>query len=364
MSYFKLNNNGLDNGVQEYSSLNNLRRIMDRNNSRFVDYLNLGNRVIENQNPLVELLQLFSVNVEWDRDYLINVIKQNVQHYASTLEFTCLYNKGKDHIKSVYPELDHHTLLAVPFGIPTPEQMDGYFSTPLTELVCFYPIYSTDYIQRWDIMEMIDTQQRKSGKDIFTIVQVDAFALVIGYWRWLKSGREVGNSPHAYLASYPLMNCYLYHNELINYNYLNGQQEKIDVKKGYWTLEPYFVELTQYTEYKHKKLLGTVLKSFTHFYKWNRPTNPHVDPSKFVFPQNYKSNLFVQMSWCWTLAALGMVKPYLKYANFVGSVDGAISNDLNIYFTRVMLQSQLNQIKSDPWQKHFKAVWTEVKALK
>lgn len=364
MSYFKLNNNGLDNGVQEYSSLNNLRRIMDRNNSRFVDYLNLGNRTLENQNPLVKFLQLFSVNVEWERDYLINVIKQNVQHYASAVDFTSLYNKGKDHIGSVYPELDHHTLLAVPFGIPSAEQINDYFSTPLPELVCFYPIYSTDRVQRWDIMELIDTQQRKAGKEIFTIVQVDPYALVIGYWRWLKSGRSVGYSPHAYLASYPLMNCYLYHNELLNYNYLNGQQEQIDVKKGYWTLEPYFVELAQYTEYKHRKLLGTVLKSFTHFYKWNRPTNPMVDASKFVFPQSYKSNLFVQMSWCWTLAALGMVTPYLKYGNFIGSVDGVINNDLNIYFSKVSLQTQLNQIRSEPWQKHFKAVWADVNALK
>lgn len=364
MSYFRLNNNGLDNGVQEYAALNNLRRIMDRNNDRFIDYIHLGNRVLENQNPLVTFIQLFSVNVEWSQEYLINVIKNNVQHYASEVNFTSLYNKGKDHIGSIYPEADHHTLLVVPFGNPSPEQIDAYFSIPLNELIPFYPIYSTDYIQRWDIMEMIDTRQRKNGTELFSIVQIDPWALLIGYYRWLKSDREYGNSPHGYLAAYPLMNCYLYHNELVNYNYLNGQHEKINVIKGYWTLEPYFVQLTEYTGFKHKKLLGTMLKSFRHFYRYNRAVNPIVDQTKFLFPPMYKSGMFVQLNWVWSLASLGMAKHYLQYMNFVGAVDGTMSNDLDMYFTKVQLQNQLNQIKSEPWKKHFNQVWNDVKKLK
>lgn len=364
MSYFRLTNNGLDNGVQEYPSLNNLRRIMDRNSNRFVEYINLGNRALENQNPLVNFMQLFSVNVEWTPEYLINVIKNNVQHYASAVDFTCLYNKGKDHIGSIYPEVNHHTLLAVPFGNPSPEQIDVYFSIPLNELVCFYPIYTTDYIQRWDIMELIDSQSRKNPTDLFTIVQIDPWALLIGYYRWLKSGRKYGNSPHGFLAAYPLMNCYLYHNELVNYNYLNGNQEKINVVKGYFNLEAYFTQLTDYTEYKHKKLLGTVLKSFRHFYSFNRAASPVVDQTTFLFPVMYKSGMFVQLNWVWSLASLGMAKHYLKYMNFVGGVDGTMSNDLDMYFTKVQLQNQLNQIKSDPWKNHFKQVWTELKNLK
>lgn len=364
MSYFKLNNNGMDYGIQEYPSLSNLRRIMERNDSRFIDYINLGNRTLENQNPLVQFLQLFSVNVEWSQEYLINVIKSNTQHYASQVNLTCLYNKGKDHLLSFYPEGNHHTLLAVPFGEMTPALIDDYFSIPLTELVPFYPIYTTDTKHRWDIMELIDSQVRKSNSEIYTILQVDVYALIIGYWRWLKSGRQYGNSPHGYLAAYPLMNCYLYHNELVNFNYLNGNEDEIDVQKGGWNLEPYFAQLVDYTRFKHKKLLGTMLKSFSHYVQFNRRTNIKVDIEKMVFPDSLKSRLFVQMNWVWSLAGLGNVKPYLKYMNFVGSVDGMVSNDLDIYFSKVQLTNQLNQIKSEAWKHHFKEIWTDVKELK
>lgn len=364
MSYFKLTNNGIDYGVRSYPSLSNLTRIMDRNNDRFDDFLNLGNRPAPNQNPLVQFMQLFSVDVTWTKDYLINVINDKINQYASQVNFTSLYNRGKNHLESVYPESNHNTLLVVPFGNPTPIQINRYFSIPLNELVPLFPIYTTDYKQRWNIRDLIDSQIRSNPTDVFTIIQIDPHALLIGYWRWLKMNHEWGKSPHGYLTNFPLGNCYKYHNELVNFNYLNGNEDKINVVKDGWTLEPYFVPLESYTEFKNKYLLGTVLKSFTQFFQINEKTNPDVSLSKMIFPVTYKSLFFVQMSWVWSLASLGMVQHYIPYNKFVGAVDGELGNNLDIYFQKVPLQSQLNQIKSDVWRAHFLYIWNLVKEIR
>lgn len=364
MSYFKLQPNLLHYGIKQYGGLVNLERIMERNNDRFFNYINLGNRTIENQNPLVQFLQAFSVNVEWDRDYLINQIHSRAQQMASLTDLTCLYSRGKNHIESIYPESNHNTLLVVPFGNPTDSQIDRYFSISLDELVPLYPIYTTDTIQRWDIMDLLDTRSMKAPADIFTIINVDVYALIIGLWRWLQRGIDWGNSAHGYLANFPLMNCYTYHNELVNFNYLNGNAESIDISKGSFNLENYYTQLTEYTDYKNRYLLTSVMQSFTEFAQINKKTNPSVILSKMVYPEAYKSLYFVQMSWIWSLASLGMVEKYIKYNNIMGSVDGQIKSQLNMYFTKVQLQSQIGQIPMPAWKKHFTDVWTQVKSIK
>lgn len=364
MSYFKLQSNGLNYAVKPYGGLVNLERIMSRNDDRFFNYINLGNRTVPNQNPLVQFLQSFSVNVEWDRDYLINQIHSRAQQIASLTDFTSLYSKGENHIGAIYPESNHNTLLVIPFGNPSPTQINDYFSISLDELVPMYPIYTTDTIQRWDIMDLIDTRSMKAPNDIFTIVNVDVYALVIGFWRWLQRGVDWGNSPHGYIANFPLMNCYLYHNELVNFNYLNGNATDIDISKGNWNLENYYTQLTEYTEYKNRWMLGNQMQSFTEFVQVNKRSNPDVNLRKMVFPEAFKSLFFVQMSWVWSLASLGMVEKYIRYNNILGNVDGQIKAQLNIYYTKVQLQSQINQIPMAVWQKHFINIWNQVKDIK
>lgn len=363
MSHLKLLPNGLNYAIKEYGVLGNLRRIMARNDDSFEKYINMANRVLPNQNPLVQFLLMFSVNVEWSEEYLINVIDTKLQQNASLANLTSLYNKGKNHIGCVYPETGHNTLLVVPFGKPSSSQINGYFTKEINSIVPLFPIYTTDTKQRWDVMELINTQVSKSPKEIFSIVQIDAYALVIGFWRWLRRGIDWGNSPHGYLMNFPIMNCYLYHNELVNYNYLNDNESKISISQGGFALEPYGTHLTDYTIYKNKYLMSNPMKSFTNFVTVNQVTNIAVDQNKMIFPETYKSMFFVQMQWIWTLGALGMVSHYLKYNHFLGTEDGRIKSDLNIYYL-TPVQTQLGQIKSDVWKKHFLEVYTEVEKIK
>jgi hypothetical protein len=364
MSYLELNPVRFNYAVKAYPGLVNLERIMSRNDDRFFNYINLGNRTIPNQNPLVQFLQSFSVNPEWTNNELIDQISTRSQQIASLTDLTSLYSKGENHIGAIYPESNHNTLLVVPFGSPSRSQIDVYFSIPLDELVPLYPIYTTDTIQRWDIMDLINTQNYRADESLFTIVNVDVYALIIGFWRWLQRGGEWGNSPHGYLANFPLMNCYTYHNELVNFNYLNGNASAIDISKGSFNLENYYTDLTEYTEYKNRYMLTEKMQSFTEFVQINKRTNPNVNLTKMVFPDPYKSLFFVQMSWVWSLAALGMVSKYIRYNNILGTVDGQMRAQLNMYFTKVQLQSQLNQIPMAVWKKHFTDIWTDVKDIK
>lgn len=360
MSYFKLQPNGVDNAVPAYGGLGNLRRIMARNDDNFEDYINLGNRPLPNQNALVTFLQLFSVNVEWTPDYLINIIDIKAQSLASTVGFVGLYNKGRNFLGTIYPETNHNTLIVVPFGKPSRLQIDSYFTRELNSLVPFFPIYTTDYKQRWDITELTDSQTYKAPKPLYTIVQIDVYALVIGFYRWLKLGLEWGNSPHGYLNNFPMMNHFLHHNELVNFNYLNGNGEKFDLGKGSFALEPYMTQLKDYTDFKHRYLMTESMKSFTQFMKVNEPTNVAVNSNLMVFPEAYKSLMFTQMNWVWTIGSLAMVDKYVTYNRLLGTVDGVIDTQLKMYY-KYSLQSQLNQIKDNTWSDHFELIHAKMK---
>lgn len=361
MSYFTLSNNGVNNPIRKYGELDNLRRIMQRNDDSFKNYIELGNRTLPNQHPLVQFLLSFSVNLEWTPEYLINVIDNKLQQYASLVDLTSLYNRGKNHIGSIYPEDNHNTLLVVPFNKPSASQINGYLSGNLFDLVPLFPIYTTDTVQRYDIMQLINTQTYRAQEALYTIVQVDPYALIIGFYRALKESKAWGNSPHGYVASFPLMNCYLYHNELVNFNYLNSYEGQILTTKGSWNYEAFESKLSGYTDFKNRYLLSESMKSFTHFYNVNQPTNPKVDLGKMIFPETGKSLHFMQMSWVWTIASLGMVEKYLEYNRFIGTVDGLIDSQLRTYFAKYPVQTQLNQIKSGTWTGHFNALWLRVK---
>ncbi|AEV89493.1 putative virion structural protein [Pseudomonas phage OBP] len=362
MSYFTLSNNGVSNPIQNYGELGNLRRIMQRNNNSFKDYIDLGNRTLPNQHPLVQFLLSFSVNLEWSPEYLINVIDNKLQQYASLSDLTSLYNRGKNHIKSIYPEDNHNTLLVVPFGKPDRVQINEYLSKSLHELVPLVPIYTTDTLQRLDIMQLLNTQNYSASRPLYTIVQIDPYALIIGFWRTLKEGKAWGNSPHGYLAGYPLMNCYIYHNELVNLNYLNQYEGKIQAIKGSWNYEAFESKLADYVNFKKKVFMGTQMKSFTNFYLVNEVTNPIVDKNRFYFPEAFKSIFFMQMSWIWTMGSLGLVRKYLDYNVFLGTIDGQLNSELRIYFDKFPLQTQVGQIKDKVWADHFTNLWNTVKA--
>lgn len=360
MSYFKLQHNGVDYPTRNYGGLNNLRRIMARNDDNFESYINLGNRTLPNQNTLVNFLLMFSVNVEWTEDYLITVIDSKINQIASVNDFVCVYNRGKNKIKSVYPEDNHNTLLVVPFGKPERSHINGYFNDELNSLVPLYPIYTTDVKQRWDIVGLYDTKSYKLPYSAYTIIQVDVYALVIGFYRWLQLNRAVGNSPHAYLLNFPIMNCYLYHNELVNYNYLNDEAS-VQVENPQFVVESYTQQLTDYTDFKHRYLMTENMKSFTQFFQINQGTNIEVDVRKMIFPDSYKSSWFAQLSWAWTIAALGNVRHYMSYNALMGTVDGTMKGDLDKFF-RYPVNTILNQIKDPQWNKHFTDIYKEVKA--
>lgn len=360
MSYFKLQHNGVDYPIRNYGGLNNLRRIMARNDDSFEAFINMANRVLPNQNPLVQFLLLFSVNVEWTEDYLITVIDSKVNQNSSLVNFVSVYNKGKNLIKSVYPETNHNTLIVSPFGKPDTSQINGYFNDEINSLVPLYPIYTTDVKQRWNVTPMFDTQTYKLQDETFTIIQIDVYALVIGFYRWLKLNREVGNSPHAYLLNFPLMNCYLYHNELVDYNYLNDEANVV-IDRGSFNIEPYVQELTDYTAFKHRYLMTENMKSFTQYYQLNEGTNVSVNTRKMIFPETYKSMWFTQMSWAWTIAALGNVRHYMTYNAIMGTVDGHIKADLDKFF-RYPVNSIMSQIKDQRWSLHFARLYRDVKS--
>lgn len=360
MSYLNLTFNNTNPPVNKYGRINNLKAITERNTQRFIEYGNQSNRVFPNQNPLVKFLLLFSINPEWSKDHLINVIKSKVNQYASQCGFVSLYNKGVNLPLTLFPELNHNTLIVVPYNDASSKPTDHYFEKELNELIPLYTIYTTDNMHRWDITKLLDSSSYQSEDELYSIIQMDPYALIIGFYRWLQLGRKVGNSPHSYLRAFPLHNLYLYHNEYINFNILDPDTV-LKVEKPKWVMENYTNLLKDYTQFKHKHMLTEKMKSFTHYYCYNEPTNPLVHSFDFVFPYFGKSLYFIQLDWVWTLHSLGMVERYLDYNNYLGTVDRELKTALDRFF-RFPSQRIFNQFAHNPkWEKLFKELYFRIK---
>lgn len=360
MSYLKLEPNGLEYSFRQYGGLGNLRRIMARNDDSFESFINLASRTIPDQNPLVQFIRLFAVNVEWTEQYLINVIDAKINNNASAVNFTSLYNRGKNFTNVVYPETNHNTLMVVPFHKPSTSQINGYFNNELNSLVPFFPIYTTDTIQRFDIMPLMDTKKYSCDRATFSIVQIDVYALIIGYWRWLKLNRDVGASMHAYLVNYPIMNFYEYHNELATYNYLSDRWSEFKVQQGSFSIEPFATQLRDYTDHKNRYMMKEHMDSFTNFIQINEVINMNVDPRKMIFPEMGKSTAFMQLAWVWTIASLGMVDKYMHYTNLLGTVDGVNEAKVKAFY-KFPVNTIKGQIKADYWEQHFMQLYNKVK---
>lgn len=359
MSQFKLSLSDVKVPVAEYPGLGNLKRIMDRNINSFRDFYSMGNRVVKNQHPLVQYLLQLSINTEWEPSYLLNYLLLNHKKVASMVGFTSIYNRGKDFAEWFYPESNHRTLVVVPFDTSWSENVN------IPEFVHpggLTPIMTTSETHYWNIDHLLDSVPRTLEDQTFTVLELDVFGFVFGYYFYLKDRLDrdinVGLSPHHYVTLV-LMDLYPQHNELVNINCLFSATEP-EVQKSGFALEPYIPQLSKYIHWGRKLLMRERIKTFAEFLNIFKPVSCW-GRDEWLTHEVPKTMMLAQLAWVYTLSSFHWCYIYLWFMAFVGNEDPIVESRLKTFF-KIPVNYNANQIKDPNWQSFYINCWNDLKA--
>lgn len=362
MNQFQLSPGGTPNpSLPRYGKLDNLQAIHERNVERFKTFYAMGNRVLPNQHPLVQFLLQLSININWTPAELYNYIELQSKKIASNVGITSLYNRGKDHAESVYPESNHRTLIVMPFEKPEFNQ-DNVTETLSLGRVCLKPIMTTSKTHYWNLDHLIDTVQRVGEEQTFTVLELDVYQFVFGYYWYLKERIEnnvnVGLTPHHYVLLC-LLDTYVWHNALVNLN-LIAEGDDVTVQRSGFALEQYNFQQNEYNSWIRKQLLGERIKSPNEWLKLSVSSFRSLNLSDMVFSHRQQSMMFVQLGWVYTLASLHWAKGYLYFMDFMGSYDPITTSKLKTFY-KIPVNYNSNQIKDPYWARFYINVWKDLK---
>lgn len=363
MQSLKLDTSASNYSIIQYPKKGYLDNLLAFNSNTLFNYIDKGNWVLENQNPLVNFLKKFSLSITQPDEYLYNEIEYKSNHQASSSQFTSIYNKGNSYQKVVFPEPTHQTLFVVPFGKPQ-FPLRYYQTTPLKNLNALTTIYTTDTRIRYSTNRMTENISSDSSSTALSIIQIDPFALCFGYIRYcrerIEKERFIGLTPNSYIAGLPLANFYMRHNQLVFNNQLFG---KITVDTPKWTATDIRNELKQYLDFQNEVLGNIVFKSFHHYVQQlSQGIMIGGQLPQSIFPYAGNSRSYIQLSWVYSFGSMGWAIQYLQRLKQQNREDSAFCAYLQP-FLKNGLTLFLNQIPNKIWKDQFTALFTTLKML-
>lgn len=363
MSTFILHDNGVGYPIPEYGKLDNLNKIMARNRSRFVEFSAAGNRVVDNSHPLVKLLLELSVDPNWEPDYLMSVINTKGKRAAATANLTTLYNNGNNFQGQFFPENNHNTMVILSMD----ETSSSLHNTPIpsnNSIIppSLHPMFTTGTNHYWTIQELIDSVKRISSSDVYTMLELDLPAFVMGYYWYLKDrisrGISIGLSPHHYVLLV-IMEMWMEYNDLTTVN-VTVDDVQTSIKSAPFALEQYAIQLDGYINWKRRTMSGVVMKTFSQYAGYQASIYRKGNLKPYLFGKPGKSLFFVQLNWAWTLQSLYWVQGFIELGNFVGFEDPTVSSNLKSFF-KTNPSYMLDQIRDPLWKKFFMSIYNDVK---
>lgn len=360
MAHYTITKGRAVGGLPSFPLLGSLRAAMDRNWKNCFDYYTQGNFVLPNQNPLVQFLIQLSINPDWTAEELEIQLTMNIKRVASQVGFTSIYNRGKDHTGSVFPEDNHRTLIVVPFEEDFDWQEDketDYEFRPVLRT-----IMSTGVKHYWNPVELIDGIKRTSIEDIYTVLELQPYRFANDYWNYLRArrnaGRNIGQSPHHFVI-YALLTAYMQYNATIMLN-LVSEDCAPQIQSTDFALEPYVHKLNSYTEWLNHILMINGVKHMGEYSALIKSPFSDYGPLSGVVPVRSKSIMFVQLAWAYTMSNLYWMEGFLGFQEFLGREDGVELAALRTFF-KVNPAFDLNQIKNELWKKKYKEIYESVK---
>lgn len=347
-----------------YGKINYLTGLIKRNHRRLLNYVDSGNWVAENQNVLVQFITNMAVDLDWDDEYIYSYIKANHKTVASLLGITSLYNKGIDHPKTLFPENTHHTLLVVPFGSSEYTSQYYFQECPLKNLYPLRTLFTTDTDQRWDTYNLTDNASKEKGNSIYSIVQLDPFALIIGYVRYCReriaNNQLVGITAQSYIMRYPISNFYFQHNLMVAMNYCLEGVEGYELREGKFNIVDYSRWLKEYSLFTHHSMIKFNPVSINQYIEQNKVLNCDGVLDHSVYPFMGMSASFDKLGIVYCFNSMHIAMQYSKYCKLTGKPDGTFLNTVK-KFLRGSVSTMSQQISDPLWKKLFVDMFNDLK---
>lgn len=364
MYFLTYKDNGVKYPLVRYGKLDYLSGLLLDNEDKAKRYVNKGNWILENQNPLIQFIVNMEIDIDWNDEFIYNHIRAKYLSVSSLCEFTSLRNPGSSHIHTVFPEKEHHVLITTPFGEPE-YNWEYYFKEEAYQnLIPLKTIFTTDVMQRWAVHEMTTHGNVTRGESTYTVVQLDPFALVIGYVRYyrdrVKQGLYLGLTPAAYLSKYPLVNFYFQHNLMVAVNYGVDGITDIPIDKPKWTLMPYSRFMGDYAQFIKSTMFAVNPDSIHHFLQQSYQLNPNGVATDGFYPKQGLSDQFLQLGWVYSYSAMRVALSYCKYLDSVGKDDTAFKSTVK-RFLRNDLGTLTSKIRNPLWKALFARMFKDLK---
>lgn len=361
MHSLKLPINNIDYPVVEYYGGRNLNITFGVNNERMIQYSLSTNWLLDNQNPLVSFLKNLSLDINQSNEYLYNAIASKSYTIASLCKLTSIYSKGKSFNKILFPEPKHETILVIPFG-KSIHDINYYFNTDLKLLNPLTTIYTTDNRIRYSTTRLTDNIN--SNKIDFTVVQVDPYALAIGYIRYCKDKINSNDlstlTPNFYLSTLPLANFYKQHNNYVLLNLLNNKNFEVDGTK--WNQVDIKQNLNNYLDFQNYTLSKLSLKSITQYIQQLNALPDQFKTYLNLNPINGFSSSFIQLSWVYNFAPMQISINYLNLINSINLTDDGLHSYLRKYLN-YNVNTLTNNIPDVSWNMEYRRLFNELKSL-
>lgn len=364
MLFLTYRDNGLKYPLVLYGRLNQLTEIMETNHNRAKRYAENGNWIIENQNPIVQFIKMMAIDIDWDDEYIFNYVAANALSYASLCNFTCLRNPGHSQYHTLFPEKQHNVLITLPFGEPSKDYKYYFQDEAYQNLYPLKTIFTTDIKQHWDVTKITDKGNPTTGESNYTVVQLDPFALIIGYVRYYRhrvsEGRLVGLTPNAYVCKYPMINFYYQHNLMTAMNCCLDGVSGVEIEEAKFNTISYLRYLKDYGLSIYNGMFGVNPGEIHHFISQCTQLNPHHIGDDGFYPKPLLSLPFIQLGWVYCFSGMRIAAAYGEYCKRVNKVDRLFITTLKKFL--IGNPSSLAGKISDPlWNALFKRMFDDLK---
>lgn len=208
MSYLRIPNPYVSNyPLRTYTTLDNLRRITEFNRGQMDEWILRTGYNLNNSHPLVNLLQLLSIDSSWSLEDLIIIVKHRQNSVCSICGITNI-NRNAEAKTNVFYKDTYEVLFSVYNDRTYVEE-----KLNISDLTPIIPTYINDTFVDYNA-SIERTSDGFTNKNKFAFIGIDVVELAIGWWWYMRNHQGQGTGIHAYLVNYPLRKAALVHNEL------------------------------------------------------------------------------------------------------------------------------------------------------
>jgi hypothetical protein len=324
-----------------FAGMDNLQRVTEINRKDFRDYVDRTPFNLENQHRLVGLLQMLSIDPDWELDYVVKYTRFRANSLCTTFKITSINHIGETTVDGFYREnVQEHWVL-----IDNTKTYAYNDDLRVEKLKPVIPLFST--VLERGYKHTVEKPVIKGQFKDCAIIGIDLVELALGWWLYMNQDRMTNTGIHAYVCQYPLVTATLIHNQLTVTNILYEFFVKEEPLKILLStnnvvfntlgeeklLKEYLVFLIDALTDRRLIDVGNLITQIGSVYR--EPFFNYVDPGQ--------NNVFSQTVWAWEPQVLKLYAIYLAIGNRMGYK----ASDINVPINRC-IDTMINRYRSVP----------------